>query len=282
MAANQKSAASAMEIDRLATQLAKDPQSKAFLPLAEEYCKVGMWEEAVGVLEDGLKYYPGFITAMVALGRAYDQLNQPTKAKAVLEAAVKLSPDNLRAHRTLIKIYKTQGLTEDALKSCRVILAMNPRDEEARSVQASLRVAANQESETPKPPAPIQAISPAPAPEPPMPFTPTVEPTFAFAETPTAALKEPALGVEEPVLTLDDSASTNSPIGPATGSLETALHKRDDAQVEDRSAADPLTERAGSVPRPSRNAGTIVRLESWLQSIDRQRRDRAIPGDLNS
>ena len=94
-----------MEIDRLATQFAKDPHSKAFLPLAEEYCKVGMWEEAVSVLEDGLKHYPGFITAMVVLGRAYDQLNQATKARAVLEGAIKLSPENLRAHRTLIRIY---------------------------------------------------------------------------------------------------------------------------------------------------------------------------------
>ena len=90
MALNQKKAANAREIDRLAAQLAKDPQSKSFLPLAEEYCKVGMWEEAVAVLEDGLKYYPGFITAMVTLGRAYDQLNQPTKARAVLEGATKL------------------------------------------------------------------------------------------------------------------------------------------------------------------------------------------------
>jgi tetratricopeptide (TPR) repeat protein len=122
-----KNIARALEIDRLATQLAKDPHSKAFLPLAEEYCKAGMWEEAVSVLDDGLKYYPGFITAMVVLGRAYDQLNQATKSKAVLEGAVKLSPENLRAHRTLIKIYAAQGLNEEALKSCRVILAMNPR-----------------------------------------------------------------------------------------------------------------------------------------------------------
>ena len=140
----QKHTANAMEIDRLATQLAKDPLSKAFLPLAEEYCKVGMWEEAVGVLEDGLKYYPGFITAMVVLGRAYDQLNQPTKARAVLEGAIKLSPENLRAHRTLIKIYTAQGLRQEALKSCRVILTMNPKDAEALSAQASL---AGQESE---------------------------------------------------------------------------------------------------------------------------------------
>jgi tetratricopeptide (TPR) repeat protein len=136
--APRKHATNAFEIDRLATQLAKDPQSKAFLPLAEEYCKVGMWEEAVGVLEDGLKYYPAFITAMVVLGRAYDQLNQPTKARAVLEGAVKLSPENLRAHRTLIKIYAAQGLRQEAMTSCRAILAMNPKDEEALAVQASL------------------------------------------------------------------------------------------------------------------------------------------------
>jgi Tfp pilus assembly protein PilF len=187
-----KNAASAMEIDRLATQLAKDPHSKAFLPLAEEYCKVGMWQEAVGVLEDGLKHYPGFITAMVVLGRAYDQLNQPTKAKAVLEGAVKLSPDNLRAHRTLIKIYAAQGMTEAALKSCRVILTMNPKDEEALSVQASL-------------------------------------------------------GVQERGKTLPPAAAVKS-------------------------------ENTDGAARPSGHAETITALESWLQSIARQRRDRATSG----
>ncbi|MDH4185833.1 MAG: tetratricopeptide repeat protein [Nitrospira sp.] len=138
MSQNQKSAESALEIDRLATQLAKDPQSKSFIPLAEEYGKAGMWQEAAGVLEDGLKYYPGFITAMVALGRAYDQLGQPTKAKAVLEESIKLSPDNLRAHRTLIKIYTSQGEHDSALQSCAAILSVNPKDEEALSIQSSL------------------------------------------------------------------------------------------------------------------------------------------------
>ena len=138
MAQDQIPAESALEIDRLAAQLAKDPHSKVFMPLAEEYGKVGMWQEAAGVLEDGLKLYPGFITAMVALGRAYDHMGQATKAKAILEESVKLSPENLRAHRTLIKIYQSQGLKESALQSCAVILAVNPRDEEARSVQSAL------------------------------------------------------------------------------------------------------------------------------------------------
>jgi tetratricopeptide (TPR) repeat protein len=128
----------AAEIDRLALALAKEPGSKAFIPLAEEYGKAGMWEEAAAVLEDGLKAYPSFITAMVALGRAYDQLNQPVKAKAILEEAVKLSPENLRAHRTLAKIYVAQGAKEAALRSCNVILSVNPQDQETLSLRAIL------------------------------------------------------------------------------------------------------------------------------------------------
>ncbi|MCX5722987.1 MAG: tetratricopeptide repeat protein [Nitrospirae bacterium] len=96
-----------------------------------------MWQEAAGVLEDGLKYYPGFITAMVALGCAYDHMEQPAKAQAILEESIKLSPENIRAHRTLIKIYTSQGRSDSALRSCAVILAVNPRDEEALSVQVA-------------------------------------------------------------------------------------------------------------------------------------------------
>jgi tetratricopeptide (TPR) repeat protein len=126
------------EIDRLALAVAKEPGSKAFIPLAEEYGKAGMWDEAAVVLEDGLKANPHFVTAMVSLGRAYDQLKQPIKAVAILEEAVKLSPENLRAHRTLAKIYAAQGAKDPALRSCRVILAANPQDQEALSLCATL------------------------------------------------------------------------------------------------------------------------------------------------
>ena len=138
MASGPDKAGNAAEIDRLALALAKEPGSKAFIPLAEEYGKAGMWQEAASVLEDGLKTYPSFITAMVALGRTYDQMNQPVKATAILEEAIKLSPDNLRAHRTLAKIYVAQGAKEAALRSCNVILAVNPQDQESLSLRAAL------------------------------------------------------------------------------------------------------------------------------------------------
>jgi tetratricopeptide (TPR) repeat protein len=125
------------EIDRLAAMLAKDSRSKVFMPLADEFVKVGMWQEAVAVLEDGLKAYPGFVTAMVSLGRAYDQLGQANKAKAMLEEAVKLSPDNLRAHRILAKIHASEGTRDLAQRSCQVILAVSPQDEEALNITRS-------------------------------------------------------------------------------------------------------------------------------------------------
>ena len=224
--ASQKSAANAIEIDRLATQLAMDPRSKAFLPLAEAYCKVGMWEEAVSVLEAGLKHYPGFITAMVVLGRAYDQLKQATKARAVLEGAIKLSPENLRAHRTLMRIYAAKGLTQEAKKSCGVILSMNPKDEEALSVQASLGA---------------QEPDPATHPSP-----PPMTSTLARVSQPTPAVTSAA------------AAPDTSSRGQRSGDLQ--------------------LESAVSIPPATRHAATIAQLESWLRTLEQQRRDRPIPG----
>ena len=271
MASNPKSAASAMEIDRLATQLAKDPQSKAFLPLAEEYCKVGMWEEAVAVLEDGLKYYPGFITAMVALGRAYDQLNQPTKARAVLEAAVKLSPENLRAHRTLIKIYKSQGLTEEAHKSCRVILAMNPRDEEALSVQASLGAPAPSE-----PANPLQAQKSTPA-------SPSSAASLSVADQTMAVQAAPETAAEERLRNDEGPVDARAlPTGTALDLVEPAPQENNGSHHAEGVMAVPRAEDPDSTPASSPHAATIAQLESWLRSIEQRRRDRAIPGDPNS
>lgn len=261
MAQDQIAAESALEIDRLASQLAKDPQSKAFMPLAEEYGKVGMWQEAAGVLEDGLKLYPGFITAMVALGRAYDHMGQATKAKAILEESVKLSPENLRAHRTLIKIYQGQGLNESALQSCAVILAVNPRDEEARSVQSALGGPLKQQKEMgrSKPAAPVtshRATQPTAAPPAP------VESTTSTLEARTAP--------DLPVLpTVEPTIASIDPLVPVT---ETALPPHDqtgeELAVSDPQAADTV------VMPPSPHVEVVAQLESWLRSIESHRHDR--------
>jgi tetratricopeptide (TPR) repeat protein len=258
MAENQIASGNAEELDRLATQLAKDPHSKVFMPLAEEYGKAGMWQEAAAVLEDGLKLYPGFITAMVALGRAYDQLGQLTKAKAILEESVKLSPENLRAHRTLIKIYQSQGLSKSALQSCAVILAANPRDEEARSIQSALGGPLKQPAEQarPKTSAPITS-------------NPSTQQTGVslVSDAGTASAKE---------ATIVPNLLVSSPIDPETlSSVPTALPTQDQPK-EDLSAPEldlQAVDRAGTPP-PSPHADVVAQLEAWLRAIESRRHDR--------
>jgi tetratricopeptide (TPR) repeat protein len=269
MAQNQHAAESALEIDRLATQLAKDPHSKVFMPLAEEYGKVGMWQEAAAVLEDGLKLYPGFITAMVALGRAYDHMGQATKARAILEESVKLSPENLRAHRTLIKIYTSQGRNESALQSCAVILTVNPRDEEALSVQSALGGPLKQKKgpERSKPATPAtrslafqkEAALPAP-----------VESTASVLMTSTA----PDLSTSTP---LEPKIASTDPFSMPTEVMETAFRIHDktgepllgQVQEPDFQAAETVV-----MPPPSPHAEVVAQLESWLRSIESRRHDR--------
>jgi tetratricopeptide (TPR) repeat protein len=247
MAPTKKSSANPQEIDRLALQLVKDPHSKVFMPLAEEYIKAGMWHEAAAVLEDGLKYYPGFITAMVTLGRAYDQLGQATKARAILEEAVKLSPENLRAHRTLVKIYAAQGLAEAALRCCAVILAVNPQDEEALSIQAQLGTPLPQRPPAKSPAAPIQAGN-------------KLAESLASLESGPASAKPIEPSVVDPVMA-------------ASALMETTLERipRPSREPIGEAKGPPHTISESALPAPSQ---TISQLETWLRFIESRRRDR--------
>ena len=264
------SRANAAEIDRLATTLAKDPASKAFIPLAEEYGKAGMWSEAAGVLEDGLKHYPGFITAMVALGRAYDQLSQPTKAKAILEEAIKISPENLRAHRTLAKIYTAEGSTAAALRSCDVILSLNPLDQESLSLRTALGVSKSTDPEAP-----------------------TSKSTKAGATTPlTASVTPPpssaAAAAEIATPTSETTRATpvaetpaRDTVAEATAIVTTALEAGQPetpqpASIESSVTPEPAVQQTAS-SSPSRSQATVDRLEHMLQSIHARRRDRPSP-----
>lgn len=238
MASVSKKTTNAAEIDRLALAFAKDPGSKVFIPLAEEYGKASMWEEAAAVLEDGLKTYPGFITAMVALGRAYDHMNQPVKAQAILEEAIKLSPENLRAHRTLARLYATQGANDAAIQSCNVILALHPQDQEALALRAGLEVPL--ESGTTK------------------------------AKGPTSEQQSNAgvsdSGSKEPLA----SAKVGTPL--VIANEAGGLHSRLISQEETSTHSRPRE--ALRLENPQRGSSSVVlKLEQWLRSIQARRHD---------
>ena len=149
---------SSAEIEKLTGQLAKDPRSKAFIPLAEEYVKISMLQEAATVLEEGLKVYPSFITALVALGRVYIQLDASAKAQSRLEEAVKISPDNVVARKMLARIYAKDQNWDAAKRSCDMVLFGYAQDEEMLALKAELEGKGPSEAAA----APLQAAATAP------------------------------------------------------------------------------------------------------------------------
>ncbi len=123
---------------QLAKEWAQNPQSKVFVPLAEEYAKLGMLQRAAMVLEEGIGTYPGYVIAMVALGAVYFEMKEFESAKEVLEAAIESSPENMKAHRVLAQIYAADGNTEAARRSCTVVLMTNPFDDEIKHLERTL------------------------------------------------------------------------------------------------------------------------------------------------
>ena len=124
-------------IEKLKEKNKEDP-SKFCVPLAEEYKKTGMVDEAISVLLTGLKNQPYYIGAMVALGKLYLQKNMLLEAQGEFEKAVGLAPDNILAHKKLADIYYERGETEKALKEYQSVVRLNPGDEEAKVIKLSL------------------------------------------------------------------------------------------------------------------------------------------------
>lgn len=120
------------EIEKLRARVEKDPNSRFFLPLAEEYRKAGLLDEAIAVILKGLEHQPGYTSARVALGRLYLEKDMMNEARAEFENVVKTIPDNLFSHKKLAEIYRTEGETLKAVEECKKVLELNPLDEDAK------------------------------------------------------------------------------------------------------------------------------------------------------
>ncbi len=121
---------SVKEIEKLRERVDKDPNSKLFVPLAEEYRKEGMLDEAIDVLQKGLERQPSYMSARVSLGKIYLEKGMSEEARVEFENVIKFIPDNLYAHKKLSEIYRDTGKRDLALKAFRTVLKLNPMDEE--------------------------------------------------------------------------------------------------------------------------------------------------------
>ncbi len=121
------------DIEKLREKVEKDPNSKLFVPLAEECRKAGMLDEAISVLLSGLERQPGYMSARVSLGKTYLEKGMIAEAKEEFERVVGVIPDNLFTHKKLADIYIELGDTDRAIMEYRTVLKLNPIDEDALS-----------------------------------------------------------------------------------------------------------------------------------------------------
>lgn len=152
-------------LEELKKTLTRDPASRQFLALADEYRKQGQTREAISVLERGLAQNPSAVAGHVALGRLFQQGGRLDEALNCFQAALRLDPQNLVALRQTADAHLSRGDTVEAIKKLKLYRGLSPGDREVNELIRQLdgELAA---SATPKPPVqPEQLVPPPPAPE---------------------------------------------------------------------------------------------------------------------
>jgi len=127
------------EIENLKQKVEKNLDSKLFVPLAEEYRKVGMYEEAINVLMKGLERHPKYTSARVVLGKVYFEKGEIDKAKSEFEKVIEVAPENLFVQKKLAEIYNQIGNKEKAIFHYEKVLYLNPMDKEVEVILKNLK-----------------------------------------------------------------------------------------------------------------------------------------------
>ena len=113
--------------------LAKDPRSCCFAPLAELYCRLGLWDEALAVVQKGVELHPEYPGGYLALGKACLGKGMTSESMTALERVVQLTPDNRVALKILGQLYRDAGRDADALGVLHRVLDLNPQDDECKA-----------------------------------------------------------------------------------------------------------------------------------------------------
>jgi tetratricopeptide (TPR) repeat protein len=207
-------------IDELRRRLERDPGSRLFAQLAEEYRKAGDHAEAVRVARNGLAQHPGYASARLTLGRALLESGDGAGARRELEHALREAPDNILASRFLGQALEAVGDLGGALLQYGATLKMAPGDGQLESQIRSLR--ARLTTSTPGGSASAHGPEGAARPTAPPPLPAgaaggageAVPPTIRLAKTPPAAAAPAPVAARPPL----PAAAAGTPAVPAVAS----------------------------------------------------------------
>jgi Tetratricopeptide repeat len=188
-------------IEELRRRVLADPASIAFAALAEEFRRVGRYDEAVETCRTGLQRHPAYLSARVTLGRALIETGEYDAAREELETVLQSAPENLAAIRGLAQIHERLGHSTE----------MDPHVADVLNTMhaESIRIAAM------APPPVAAPLEPEPVPEPEPQIEASFEPRRDQAEEPDLELS--LAPIEDPMAPMPEPAMTTAP---ASESLE--------------------------------------------------------------
>jgi tetratricopeptide (TPR) repeat protein len=124
-------------IDELRKKFDENPR-RYFAPLANEYRKIGDFEQAIFICQEFLPQQPGHMSGHIVYGQALFESGRHDEARSVFETALALDPENLIALRHLGDIARALGDNETARAWYRRVLESDPRNEEIAGILSAL------------------------------------------------------------------------------------------------------------------------------------------------
>jgi len=232
-------------IDELRKKFDENPR-RYFAPLANEYRKLGDFEQAIFICQEFLPQQPGHMSGHIVYGQALFEAGRHDEARSVFETALSLDPENLIALRHLGDIARARGDMETARAWYRRVLESDPRNEEIAAILQTLDAEAA---------APVSAASPPPSASGESAIPATAQPASAAA----SASSLPASATVPPSPPIAD-ASRASPLPPP-----------DESAFEDLAALFTGSSSGGTIEGPpvdARDALDALPLSSALSPGD--------------
>jgi tetratricopeptide (TPR) repeat protein len=208
------SPATPMQVRQWSEEVAADPASLSFLPLAQAYREQGRHDAALKLCIRGLEKHPDHVEAHYLLGLLYREGGEQLKAFDEWDIALALDPDHAGSRREIGLNAYARGDHAVAVRHLEKSLANDAFDQEVRDALEDAWSKARGGGASP--------ASARPAPPPPAPAAPRA------AETMTAAAAASASPVIAP------TASTPSTAGSAEGTHFDAVAGEFDALAAER------------------------------------------------
>jgi len=121
---------------------ARDPEGRAFAPLADAYRRKGDLEEAVSLVEDGLARLPEFSPGHLVAARIFRARGDLEAARESLDHLLELDPENVLALLERSELARDTGDREGAMQGLRRLLDLDPDHLGARAALDRLEAAA--------------------------------------------------------------------------------------------------------------------------------------------